>query len=55
MISSIFRSIGGGFGRVLGRCLGLIFIGFIIYCVINYLDIDIKSIIPKINLGGVLY
>ena len=55
MINILFKSITGGFGRVLGRCIGFIFIGFIIYLVINYLGLDIKSIIPKIDLGGVLY
>lgn len=54
MINSIFRGIGSGFGRSIGRILGLLFIGFIIYLVINYLDIDIKSIIPKIRIGGFL-
>lgn len=52
---SLINGIGGGFGRVLGRCFGIIFIGFVIYMLINYLDLDIKSIIPKINLGGVFY
>lgn len=51
---TLLRSFGGGFGRVLGRFICYIFIGFIIYMLINYLNIDIKSIIPKLNLGGLL-
>ena len=54
-MNSLLRGIGGGFGRVLGRFLCYIFIGFVIYLLITYLGIDIKSIIPSIRLGGFLY
>lgn len=53
-MKTLLRGIGGGFGRVLGRFLCYIFIGFLIYLLITYLDIDIKSIIPKINLGSLI-
>ena len=53
-MNTLLRGIGGGFGRVLGRFLCYIFIGFIIYTLLNYFNIDIKSIIPKINIGGLL-
>ena len=49
------KSIGGGFGRVLGRFFCYLFIGLIIYFALNYLDFDIKSIIPKVNIGGILW
>lgn len=52
---SLINGLGNGFGRSVGRILGLIFIGYIIYLIINYLGLDIKSIIPKIDIGGVLY
>lgn len=52
---TLLRGIGGGFGRVLGRFICYIFIGFVIYLLITYLDIDIKSIIPRLSLGGLLY
>lgn len=51
MIKTLFRGIGGGFGRVLGRFLCYIFIGVVIYLLITYLNIDIKSIISKLNIG----
>ena len=49
-MKSLINGIGGGFGRSIGRVLGLIFIGYLIYLAINYFGIDIKSIIPNINL-----
>ncbi len=52
---TLLRGIGGGFGRVLGRFLCYIFIGVVIYLLITYLGIDIKSIIPKVNIGRLLY
>lgn len=53
-MNSILRGIGGGFGRVLGRFICYLLIGFIIYLLITTFDIDIKSIIPKIRLGGLI-
>ena len=51
---SLINGIGGGFGRTIGRVLGFIFIGFVIYVLLNYFNIDISSIINKIR-GGVFY
>ena len=55
MIKTLLRGVGGGFGRVLGRFICYLFIAFILYMLITYLDIDIKSILPKVSLGGLLY
>ena len=57
-MKSLINGLGSGFGRSIGRILGFIFIGYIIYLLINYLGIDIKSIIPiyipNFNIGGLL-
>jgi len=48
-MNTLFKSMIGGFGRVLGRFIFYIFIGFVVYLLIKYLGIDIKSIIPNIG------
>lgn len=48
----LFRSITNGFSRTIGRVLAYLFIGFVIYMVIKFLGIDLKSIFPRISLGG---
>lgn len=48
-MTTLFKSMIGGFGRVFGRFIFYIFIGFVIYLLIKYLGIDIKSIIPNIG------
>lgn len=55
MIKTLFRGVGSGFGRVLGRFICYIFIAFVIYMIITYFDVDIKSIIPKVNIGRFLW
>lgn len=50
----LLRGLSSGFGRTIGRVFAYLFIGFIIYILLNYLDIDIKSILPKVSLGGLL-
>lgn len=47
MIKTLFRGVGSGFGRVLGRFIGTLFIGVAIYILLNALDIDISTIISK--------
>jgi len=54
-MNTLIRSITGGFGRVLGRFLFYIVLGFIVYIIINKLGINISDIIPKINIGGLIY
>ena len=51
-MKSLINGLGSGFGRSIGRVLGLIFVGFLIYILINSLGINIKDIIPKVNIGG---
>ena len=48
----LIKSIFGSFSRTIGRIIAYLFIGFVIYLLIKYLDIDLKSIFPRINLGG---
>lgn len=50
-MKSLINGIGGGFGRVFGRLIAYFVIGFIIYFLLNYFNIDIKSIISN-KLGG---
>ena len=52
-MKSLINGLGSGFGRSIGRILGLIFLGFVIYFLFNALDINIKDIIPKVSIGGV--
>lgn len=53
-MNSLLRGVGSGFGRTIGRIFGYLFIGIIIYILINALGIDIKSIIPRVSIGGLL-
>lgn len=46
-MNSLIRGVGGGIGRVLGRFIGTLLIGFIIYLILTTLNIDISSIISK--------
>ena len=50
----LLRGLSSGFGRAIGRIFSYLFIGFVIYLLITYFDIDIKSIIPKVSIGGLL-
>lgn len=45
----LVRSIAGGFGRVLGRFLFYILVGYLIYIIINKLGINIQDYIPSIG------
>lgn len=47
MISTLLRGVGSGFGRVFGRIIAYLIIGFIVYMLLKYFDIDIKDIISK--------
>lgn len=52
-MKSVVNGFGGGFGRVFGRIVAYLFIGFIIYYLMKYFDIDIKSIISN-KIGGLI-
>ena len=54
IMNTLLRGVGSGFGRVLGRFIGTIFIGFSIYVLLNALDIDIIGIIKNISLKGLI-
>ena len=47
MINTLLRGMGSGFGRVFGRIIAYIFIGFVVYLLLKYFDIDVKDIIQK--------
>lgn len=49
MMKTLFRGVGSGFGRVLGRFICYLFIGFVLYVLVKALGIDISSYIPKIG------
>lgn len=49
MIKTLLRGVGGGFGRVLGRFLCYILLGFLIYFIIKTLGINISDYIPNIR------
>lgn len=49
MIKCLLRGLGGGFGRVLGRFLCYIFLGFALYFIIKTLGINISDYIPNIG------
>ena len=53
-MNTLLRGIGGGFGRVLGRFFGTLFIGFLIYVLLNALDINIVDIVKNISLKGLI-
>lgn len=48
-MKTLVRSITGGFGRVLGRFLFYIVIGFVIYFIIKKLGINLEDYIPNIG------
>lgn len=48
-MKSFIRSVSGGFGRVLGRFLFYIIIGYLAYFIIQKLGINISDYIPNIR------
>ena len=48
-MKSFMRSVSGGFGRVLGRFLFYIMIGYLAYFIIQKLGINIGDYIPNIR------
>lgn len=44
-MKSLVNGFSGGFGRVFGRIVAYLFIGYLIYCFINYFDIDLSKYI----------
>lgn len=50
-MKSLINGFSGGFGRVFGRIIAYFVIGYIIYSLIKYFDIDISKYINILR-GG---
>lgn len=53
-MNALLRGLGSGFGRAIGRIVAYIFVGFVIYTLLKYFDIDISKIIDSVK-GGAFY
>lgn len=49
MLKSILNGVGGGFGRIIGKFIGLALIGLLAYYFISSRNIEIKKVIPRLD------